>query len=162
MLLTLNFLEFIGIIGQRTSIPVEQWQEILRMLLIPIAWIFSMQRAILNFFLHSSSPWVATGKYLFLLFPLLLWIGAIWCTQLSVYTLPFRSRRVNFIQTILLAWWDGARAVWLFWVGLFRLVVVLIGWLFSVGRLVVKFIAEVIRQIVTVPFTMTGRMTQGF
>ena len=162
MLLTLNFLEFIGFIGQRTSIPADQWQEILRMLLIPIAWIFSMQRAILNFFLHSSSSWVAVGKYLFLLFPLLLWIGAIWCTQLSVYTLPFRSRRINFIQTILLAWWDGARAVWLFWVGLFRLVVVLIGWLFSVGRLIVKFIAEVIRQIVTVPFTMTGRMTQGF
>jgi len=162
MLLTLNFLEFIGLIGQRTSIPVEQWQEILRMLLIPIAWIFSMQRAILDFFLHSSSAWIAVVKYLFLLFPLLLWIGAIWCTQLSLYTIPFRSKRINFITTMLLAWWDAARGVWLFWTGLFRLVVVLIGWIFSVGRLIVKFIVETLRQIVTVPFTMTGRMTQGF
>jgi len=150
------------IIQQTASIPPEQWQEILRILLIPIMWIFSMQREILNFFLHSPSAWIAVVKYLFLLFPLLLWIGAIWCTQLSLYTLPFRSRRINFITTMLLAWWDAARGVWLFWTGLFRLVIVLIGWIFSVGRLVVKFIVEAIRQIVTVPFTMTGRMTKGF
>jgi len=130
--------------------------------LIPIVWIFPMQRAILDFFLHSSSPWIAAGKFLFLLFPLLLWLGIIWCTQLSLYTVPFRSKRINFITTLLLSWWDGARAVWLFWTGLFRLIFVLIGWLFSILRLVLKFIVEFIKQIVTAPFTMTGRMTKSF
>lgn len=129
---------------------------------MPIAWILPMQRAILDFFLHSSSPWSAAGKFLFLLFPLLLWLGIIWSTQLSVYTLPFRSNRIKFITTLLLSWWDGARAVWLFWVGLFRLLVVLIGWLFSILRLIVKFIVEAIKQVVVAPFTMTGKMTKSF
>lgn len=129
---------------------------------MPIAWILPMQRAILDFFLHSSSPWSAAGKFLFLLFPLLLWLGIIWSTQLSVYTLPFRSNRIKFITTLLLSWWDGARAVWLFWVGLFRLLVVLIGWLFSILRLIVKFIIEAIKQVVVAPFTMTGKMTKSF
>ena len=129
---------------------------------MPIAWILPMQRAILDFFLHSSSPWSAAGKFLFLLFPLLLWLGIIWSTQLSVYTLPFRSNRIKFITTLLLSWWDGARAVWLFWVGLFRLLIVLIGWLFSILRLIVKFIIEAIKQVVVAPFTMTGKMTKSF
>ena len=150
------------LVGQATSISSNQLQEILRILLIPIVWIFPMQRAILDFFLHSSSPWIAAGKFLFLLFPLLLWLGIIWCTQLSLYTVPFRSKRINFITTLLLSWWDGARAVWLFWTGLFRLIFVLIGWLFSILRLVLKFIVEFIKQIVTAPFTMTGRMTKSF
>jgi len=121
-----------------------------------------MQRAILDFFLHSSSPWSAAGKFLFLLFPLLLWLGIIWSTQLSIYTVPFRSNRIKFVTTLLLSWWDGARAVWIFWTGLFRLIVVLIGWLFSILRLIVKFIVEAIKQIVVAPFTMTGKMTKSF
>jgi hypothetical protein len=162
MLITISLLESMTLVGQATTISSNQFQEILRILLVPIAWIFPMQRAILDFFLHSSSPWLAAGKFLFLLFPLLLWLGIIWCTQLSIYTLPFRSNRIKFVTTLLLSWWDGARAVWLFWVGLFRLIVVLIGWLFSVLRLIVKFITEAIKQIVTAPFTMTGRMTKSF
>lgn len=162
MLISIILLESMTLVGQATSISSNQFQEILRILLIPIAWIFPMQRAILDFFLHSSSPWLAVGKYLFLLFPVLLWLGIIWCTQLSLYTLPFRSRRINFITTLLLSWWDGARALWLFWTGMFRLIVVLIGWLFSILRLILKFIIEFIKQIVTAPFTMTGRMTKSF
>ena len=162
MLISIILLESMTLVGQATSISSNQFQEILRILLMPIAWIFPMQRAILDFFLHSSSPWIAAGKFLFLLFPLLLWLGIIWCTQLSLYTVPFRSKRINFITTLLLSWWDGARAVWLFWTGLFRLIVVLIGWLFSILRLILKFIVEFIKQIVTAPFTMTGRMTKSF
>lgn len=162
MLISIILLESMTIVGQATSISSNQFQEILRILLTPIAWIFPMQRAILDFFLHSSSPWIAAGKFLFLLFPLLLWLGIIWCTQLSLYTVPFRSKRINFITTLLLSWWDGARAVWLFWVGLFRLIFVLVGWLFSILRLVLKFTVEFIKQIVTAPFTMTGQMTKSF
>ncbi len=149
-------------IEQLANTGLDPLQEILRIILIPIAWILPMQRAIIDFFLHSLSLWSAIGKYLFLLFPLLLWLGAIWCTQLSIYTLPFRSKRINFISTLLLAWWDAARSVWLFWVGLFRLVVVLIGWIFSVARLGLKFFFEALKQLFTAPFKMTGRMTRGF
>ena len=162
MIISIILFETLTLVGQATSISSDQFQEIIRILLIPIVWIFPMQKAILDFFLHSSSPWLATGKFVFLLFPLLLWLGIIWCTQLSLYTVPFRSKRISFITTLLLSWWDGARAVWLFWTGLSRLIVVLIGWLFSILRLILKFFVEFIKQIVSAPFTMTGRMTKSF
>ena len=144
------------------TLATDQWQEILEILLVPIKWIIPLQKALIDFFVHSSSAWGAIGKYLFLFFPLLLLLGALWCTQLSLYTVPFRSKRINFITTLLLAWWDGARAVWLFWVGLFRLVVVVLGWIFSVARLAVKFIVVALKHILLAPFAMTGRMTKSF
>ena len=147
---------------QMATLATDQWQEILEILLVPIKWIIPLQKALIDFFVHSSSAWGAIGKYLFLFFPLLLLLGALWCTQLSLYTVPFRSKRINFITTLLLAWWDGARAVWLFWVGLFRLVVVVLGWIFSVARLAVKFIVVALKHILLAPFAMTGRMTKSF
>ena len=147
---------------QISDVSTEQWQEILRILLIPLVWILPFQKSLLNFFLHSSSAWAAIGKYLFLFFPVILLLGAVWCTQLSIYTLPFRSKRVNFVSTLLLAWWDAARAVWLFWVGLFRLVIVVLGWIFSVLRLAVKFVVVSLKHILVAPFAMTGRMTRSF
>ncbi len=144
------------------NVSTDQWQEIFEILLVPIKWIIPLQKALIDFFVHSSSAWGAIGKYLFLLFPLLLLVGAVWSTQLSLYTLPFRSKRINFITTLLLAWWDGARAVWLFWVGLFRLVVVVLGWIFSVARLAVKFVVVALKHILLAPFAMTGRMTKSF
>jgi hypothetical protein len=147
---------------QMATLATDQWQEILEILLVPIKWIIPLQKALIDFFVHSSSAWGAIGKYLFLFFPLLLLLGALWCTQLSLYTVPFRSKRINFITTLLLAWWDGARAVWLFWVGLFRLVIVVLGWIFSVARLAVKFIVVTLKHILLAPFAMTGRMTKSF
>jgi len=147
---------------QMATLATDQWQEIFKILLVPIKWIIPLQKALIDFFVHSSSAWGAIGKYLFLFFPLLLLLGALWCTQLSLYTVPFRSKRINFITTLLLAWWDGARAVWLFWVGLFRLVIVVLGWIFSVARLAVKFIVVTLKHILLAPFAMTGRMTKSF
>lgn len=147
---------------QMANLSTDQWQEIFKILLVPIKWIIPLQKALIDFFVHSSSAWAAIGKYLFLFFPLLLLLGALWCTQLSLYTVPFRSKRINFITTLLLAWWDGARAVWLFWVGLFRLVIVVLGWIFSVARLAVKFIVVALKHILLAPFAMTGRMTKSF
>jgi len=89
---------------QIISIVPEQWRGLFELLTAPLSWIPVVQQWIVEFFLDSSSGWVAVTKYLFLLFPVLLWITAIWCTQLSIYTLPFRSRRVDFFSAILLAW----------------------------------------------------------
>lgn len=148
--------------NQMASVSTDQWQEIIGILLVPIKWIIPLQKSILDFFLYSSSAWAAAGKFMFLFFPLLLLLGALWSTQLSLYTIPFRSKRINFVTTLLLAWWDAARAVWLFWVGLFRLVIVMLGWIFSVARLAVKFIVVSLKYILSAPFAMTGQMTKSF
>ena len=140
----------------------EQWRGLFELLIAPIAWIPQMQRLILEFFLDSPSAWIAAAKYLFLFFPALLWVSAIWCTQLSIFTLPFRSRRVNFISMILLSWWDAARAVWMYWLGLFRVIAVAMGWGFTLSRLALKLIMEAGRQVLILPFTMTGKMTKNY
>src|SRR5881409_2123127 len=121
-----------------------------------------MQHTLWDFFFAPGPWWLVTAKFLFLLFPALLAVAAVWCTQLSIYTLPFRSNRVQFIPTMMLTWWDAVRAVWLYWVGMFRFVGVAVGWTVAFTTFVAKLVLEVIRQIALMPFTMTGRMTQTY
>jgi hypothetical protein len=140
----------------------ERWQEAIELLLAPIAWVPRMQEALLAFFLAPSEAWLAAIKYGLLLFPALLGVGAVWVTLLSLYTLPFRSGRVRFVSMMLLAWWDAARSVWLYWVGIIRVAAVVAGWLVSMGALLVRLTVESLRQITALPFAMRGRMTQGY
>ena len=140
----------------------ERWQEVIELLLAPIAWVPRMQEALVAFFLSPAARWVVAAKYVFLLLPALLAVAAIWITLLSVYTLPFRSGRMRFLSMMLLAWWDAARAVWLYWVGVVRVAVVAAGWVMSIAALAVRLVIESLRQIAALPFTMTGRMTQSY
>src|SRR2546427_11565631 len=140
----------------------DLWQSVFKMLLAPITWIAGMQKSLLNFFLSSSSAWTALGKIVFLLLPVLLFVAAIWCTQLSLYTVLFRSARVKFAGMVVLSWWDAARAVWFYWIGLFRLVVVAIGWVLTLARLTMRLVMEALRQLLIAPFTFTGRLSKSY
>lgn len=138
-------------------------REIVGLLLAPIAWVPHMQSALMDFFLESASPWSAAAKYVFLLFPMVLGTVAIWCTQLSLYTVPFRTGRGRFVSALLLAWWDAAFAVWLYWVGLVRAVMVSAGWLLALGNLAVRLGVAFVRHVGSTPFAMTrGYVTPGF
>src|SRR2546425_9667660 len=64
-------------------------------------------------------------------------------------------RSTLFPYTTLFRSWDAARMIWLYWVGLVRLAGVTVGWVFMLVRLGVKLLAEAVRQIVMMPFTMT-------
>jgi len=140
----------------------DPWRQLTDVLIAPLAWIPVMQHTLWDFFFAPGPWWLLTGKYIFLVFPALLAVAAVWCTQLSLYTLPFRSGRVQFIPTLMLTWWDAARAIWIYWVGMFRFVGVALGWAVTFATFVVKLILEVFRQVVLMPFTMTGRMTQTY
>jgi hypothetical protein len=140
----------------------ERWQDAVEFLLAPIAWVPRMQDALLAFFLAPAARWTMAAKYVFLLFPALLAVGAIWITLLSLYTLPFRSARLRFVSLMLLVWWDAARSVWLYWVGVVRVAAVSVGWLFSLGALAVRLVVEALRRVVAAPFVMTGRMSPSY
>jgi hypothetical protein len=144
-----------------SSFP-QQWQEIIALLLGPVGWIPRLQYVLMDFFLHSPSPWVAAAKYVLLLFPALLGLAALWCTQLSIYTLPFRNGRVHFVSALLLTWWDAARAVWLYWTGLVRFVGVAFGWLVIVASFLVRLVVDATRKVTLAPFTVTGRMARRY
>lgn len=140
----------------------QQWQDIVGLLFAPISWIPRTQHRVADFFMHSPSPWVAVAKYVLLLLPALLGFAALWCTQLSIYTLPFRTARVHFASAMLLAWWDAARATWLYWMGLIRCIAVAFGWLLVVGAFVVRLGVEGVRRMAMVPFALSGRMAQRY
>ena len=140
----------------------EPWRQQVDVLIAPLAWIPRMQHMLWDFFFAPGPLWLVLAKFVFLVFPALLAVAAVWCTQLSIYTLPFRSNRVQFIPTMMLTWWDAVRAVWLYWVGMFRFIGVAVGWAVAFTTFVAKLVLEVIRQIALMPFTMTGRMTQTY
>src|SRR5437867_4377557 len=105
----------------------EAWRGVAELAAAPIAWLPRLQQILIGFFLDSASGWAVAAKCALLLFPVLLGVAAAWCTGLAVYTLPFRSGRIHFISTLLMAWWDAARAVWMYWVGMIRVGAVLVG-----------------------------------
>src|ERR671925_1607328 len=139
-----------------SSFP-PQWQELIGLLLAPIVWIPRTQHVLMDFFMRSPSMWVAAAKCVLLLLPALLGLMALWCTQLSIYTLPFRNARVHFVSAMLLAWWDAARATWLYWTGLVRCVAVACGFILVVAGFLVRLVVEAVRQVAIMPFTVTGR-----
>ena len=140
----------------------DPWRQQVDVLIAPLAWIPRLQHMLWDFLFAPGPLWLRLAKFIFLVFPALLAIAAVWCTQLSLYTLPFRSGRAHFIPTMMLTWWDAVRAVWLYWVGMFRFVGVALGWAVAFGTFVAKLLLEVVRQIALMPFTMTGRMTQSY
>jgi hypothetical protein len=144
-----------------SSFP-PHWQEVIGLLAAPVSWLPRMQHVLMDFFMQSPSVWVAAAKYVLLLLPALLGVAALWCTQLSIYTLPFRSGRVHFASAMLLAWWDAARATWLYWIGLVRCVGVACGWVLVFAGFVVRLCVEAVRQMAMMPFMMTGRMAQRY
>ena len=144
-----------------TAFP-EQWRQVIGLLMSPIAWIPRTHDVLIDFFLHSPSAWVAAAKYVLLLFPAVLGLAAIWCTQLSIYTVPFRSGRLQFVSALLLTWWDAARAVWLYWMGLVRLVTVVLGWLVVLTGFVVRTMIHAVRHLISMPFLMNGRMAERY
>ena len=129
----------------------EAWRELAGLLLGPILWIPRLQQVLIGYFLDSSSPWTAAGKSVFFLFPALVGLAAMWCTQLSLYTLPFRSGRARFVSLILLAWWDTARVIWLYWVGIVRIAGILAGWIITLAQLAFKLVVELVRHLVVAP-----------
>ena len=140
----------------------EAWRGPAELLAAPIAWVPVLQQTLISFFFEPQPGWMAALKYIFLLFPVLLGVVAVWSTGLSVYTLPFRSGRTRFVSLVLLAWWDAALAVWLYWVGMVRVVGVVLGWALGISRLVVRLTMGFLRDVVGTPFAMSSMLMRGY
>src|SRR2546425_10843880 len=139
----------------------EGWRGLAELIAGPIAWVPVLQQMMMTFFFEAQGGWIAAAKYIFLLFPVFLGVVAIWCTGLSVYTLPFRSGRTRFVSMVLLAWWDAALSVWLYWVGMVRVVAVMLGWALGPSRLAVGLVPGFVRDIVGTPFALSSMLMRG-
>ncbi len=142
------------------AIP-DQWRDALAFVLSGITWILDWQRYV--FGLVMSGPNAAVvAKGVLLLLPTALLVAALWCTIVSVYTLPFRSGRGAFLAALLMAWWDAGRMTWFFWAGLLRFAVVLLGWVWSLLKLAGTLVVRLIRFLVTRPFALLDWATSQY
>ncbi len=105
----------------------QEWSGTFEVLSAPISWLPAWHIAMVNFAWYGTSFTESLLKRVLVLLPMLLLIAAMWCTMLSLYTLPFRSARGRFLTAMLAGWWDAGRAIWFFWAGMVRLGVVLLG-----------------------------------
>src|SRR3954469_24725033 len=129
------------------------WQGAVLTLLAPMRWLAAWQSSITI----ASNHGPAAGRALALialLMPALLLAAGMWCTVASLYTLPFRSGRGAFITSMLMAWWDAGRCIWLFWTGMLRVGVALVGWVIGSVRFAFLMIKNIILGVLRSPLTL--------
>jgi hypothetical protein len=105
-------------------------------------------------FMTQQNPIAVALFSIALLAPALLLVAGMWSTMVSLYTLPFRSGRGAFVTAMVLAWWDAGRCVWLFWTGIARLMVAVLGWVLGTIKFVLLTIRNTFLGIIRSPLAM--------
>jgi hypothetical protein len=131
-----------------------EWQRTFEFFGAPVWWIPQWQSVILGFVMSGPSPWEALLRFAFLLPPVLVIVTGVWTTMSSLYTLPFRANRVRFITTMAYGWWDLGRSIWFFWVGVVRVLVLVVGWAWGLLRMLGRFLLHATRRMIESPFVV--------
>jgi hypothetical protein len=134
-------------------VPAE-WRSAYELFSAPLVWIPDFHSAMINLVWFGNSFGEVLVKRTLVMMPMLLVIVGVWSTMVSMYTLPFRSRRGTFMTSMLMAWWDAGRNIWFFWAGMVRLAVMLLGWVWSGIRLGFRLIATGLKGVVRSPLAM--------
>jgi hypothetical protein len=133
--------------------PAE-WQRAVEFLGAPLWWIPTWQGLVLGSAVGGSSTAEFLARVVFLLPPALVLVVGVWATMGSLYTLPFRANRVRFVTTMAFGWWDVGRSIWFFWVGVVRVLVLLVGWVWGLLRMAVRFVIHALRTMIESPFVV--------
>jgi hypothetical protein len=137
------------------------WQGAVLALVAPMRWLAEWQSTI-------SLAWIngpAAGRVLMwvlLLLPALLIAAGAWSTVVSLYTLPFRSGRGTFLTSLLMAWWDAGRCIWLFWTGILRVGIALIGWIIGSVRFGLLMLKNILLGVFRSPLTLFDWMSRSY
>lgn len=137
----------------QSYIPAE-WQRTVEFFGAPLWWIPEWQSLALGLAVSGGSGAGVALRVLFLLPPMLLIVVAVWVTMASLYTVPFRSGRARFVTTLALSWWDVGRSIWFFWVGVVRVLVLLLGWVWGLLRLAAGMVVKTLRATLESPFVV--------
>src|SRR5712671_7324812 len=140
---------------------LADWQGAVLTLLAPMRWLAAWQSTIALAWASGNSG----GRVLAmiaLLMPALLIAAGMWCTVFSIYTLPFRSGRGAFITSMLMAWWDAGRCIWLFWTGMLRVGVALVGWVIGSVRFAFLMVKNLILGLLRSPLTLLSWTSERY
>ena len=130
------------------------WRPAVLVLIAPLRWLAEWQPALARLMYADHSTLVIVGVSALLLVPMLVVAAGSWCTMLSLYSIPFRSGRGHFLATLLMTWWDAVRCVWLFWAGMIRVLVALVGWAVGTVRFALRLLRSVVVGLVRAPLTL--------
>ncbi|OFZ49684.1 MAG: hypothetical protein A2381_05635 [Bdellovibrionales bacterium RIFOXYB1_FULL_37_110] len=129
------------------------WKFYLQFLLFPVAWFF---------WSIDGGGYELIAKVLFLSLPLLLLSVAVVATVTGLASAIFRPSRAFFTATLLIAWWDGGKAVLLYWSGIVKFVFFLFGWIYGAVRIVILGIIQTIKDVIFLPATIIFRLLKGY
>ena len=129
------------------------WQGAVLTLLAPMRWLAAWQSSIAAAWTGGSGAGSAL-LWIALLIPALLVSAGMWSTVASIYTLPFRSGRGAFITSMLMAWWDAGRCIWLFWTGMMRVLVAFMGWIIGSVRFGFLMVKNIFFGVLRSPLTL--------
>jgi hypothetical protein len=132
--------------------PAE-WQSAVLVLIAPMRLLAEWQSTI-SITWTGAYPAAQVLAWVLLLMPALLLAAGAWCTLVSLYTLPFRSGRGHFLTSLLMAWWDAGRCIWLFWTGLLRVGIALVGWVIGSLRFGLLMLRNIVLGVFRSPLTL--------
>src|SRR6266568_6004602 len=138
-----------------------QWQAGVLLLLAPLRLLAEWQPTIITA-LIGSHPAGRVFVWVVLLVPVLLLAAGMWCTALSLYTIPFRSGRGAFLTVMLMTWWDAGRCIWLFWTGMLRVGVALVGWVIGSVRFALLMLKNIVVGLVRSPLTLLDGASRSY
>ncbi len=140
-----------------------QWQPAVTLLTAPLRWLGQWQPAMLSSLINGNGhPATRVFTWVVLLVPVLVLMAGAWCTAASLYTLPFRSGRGNFLTALLMTWWDAARCIWLFWTGMLRVGVALVGWVIGSIRFGLLMLKNILLGILRSPLTLLDGASRSY
>jgi hypothetical protein len=145
----------------QSYLPAE-WQRTVEFLGAPLWWIPPWQGMLLGGVLGGSTMAEIVAKVVFLLPPVLVVVVGVWATMGAVYTLPFRATRVRFVTTLAYMWWDVGRSIWFFWVGVIRVLVLLVGWVWGLLKLGARIVVSTLKATIESPFVVLDWTTQRY
>ena len=133
--------------------PAE-WRPAVLALTAPLRWLAQWQPAMARLMYADRAPLAVVAVSALLLVPVLVVAAGAWSTMLALYTIPFRSGRGRFLATLLMTWWDAGRCIWLFWAGMIRVIVALVGWTVATVRFALRMLRSAVIGLVRAPLML--------
>ncbi|MFH1259215.1 MAG: hypothetical protein ABII74_05310 [Elusimicrobiota bacterium] len=143
------------------SVP-QGWEGFYQLIILPVFWIPAVQAQILLAAWPGQMLTEILFRRIFILLPGLLIIASLWTTMLAVYTIPFRSNRAHLIAALALNWWDLLKALWLFWVGIFRFAFLSLGWFWGLIVMIIRILSEFVKELILFPFRIGTQFSSKY
>jgi hypothetical protein len=140
----------------------ETWRDTFTLVASGFTWVLGLSKTLLDFALFGSSTGEIALKWGLIVLPCFALVAGMLASMGALYTLPFRSGRGGFLVSVAMSWWDWLRMTWLYWAGLGRFGVVLVGWLWGLLKLAASLSMRFLKFIFSRPLAMLDWATRSY